>query len=199
VITSFYELKQAIGNWLNRADLADRIPEFIQLAEARFRRKLADVEQQAITTLALTGGAATLPADFASAISISDTATSVRLEQVSASQFYAYDQSDSGSPVVFTIIGDQIKVLPANDTTLELVYRQSIPALSDSTTTNWLLTRAPDAYLFGALIQAEFFGWNDDRLPLIKSALDEMIAELCVDSERRNYGPAPLAPRISRT
>ena len=37
-LTTYSELKTAIANWLDRSDLDDRIPEFIQLAEARHRR-----------------------------------------------------------------------------------------------------------------------------------------------------------------
>jgi hypothetical protein len=32
-----------------------------------------------------------------------------------------------------------------------MLYSQKVPALSDSATTNWLLTSHPDAYLFGTL------------------------------------------------
>ena len=39
-LTTYSEPKTAIANWLDRSDLDDRIPEFIQLAEARHRRDL---------------------------------------------------------------------------------------------------------------------------------------------------------------
>jgi hypothetical protein len=197
VITSYSELQTAVGNWLQRAHLNARIPEFIELAEARFRRKLNDVEQETVTQITLVSGSASLPANFGGLIAVRDIATG-RLSQVSPSQFDAYEIT-SGDPVVFAIVGDTLKAMPQNAATLELTYKLGLPSLSNSVTTNWLLTRAPDLYLFSTLLQAEFFGWNDERLPLIKAAADEMISELVTDSERRKYGPAPLAPRVNRT
>ncbi len=39
-ISTYAELQTAVGNWLNRADLTARIPEFIELFEARVKRDL---------------------------------------------------------------------------------------------------------------------------------------------------------------
>lgn len=198
-ITTFFELKEAIGNWMNkRSALADRIPEFIALAEARFRRRIEDADQEASATITLTNGAGPLPANFGRLISVNDS-TIGRVEYVSESQFADYDATvTASSPVIFTISEGQVKALPAGNGSLSIIYKLGLPALSDANTTNWLLTRAPDIYLFGSLVQAEFYGWNDERLPMIKSALDEAMEELAVDSERRRLGSAPLAPRPAR-
>ena len=37
-ITTYAELKTAVGDWLNRSDLDSVIPNFISLAEAQFNR-----------------------------------------------------------------------------------------------------------------------------------------------------------------
>ena len=37
-ITNYGELKSAAAEWLDRSDLTSRIPEFVELAEARFDR-----------------------------------------------------------------------------------------------------------------------------------------------------------------
>ena len=39
-LTSYTELQQAIADWLERADLATRIPDFIVLFEAAANRRL---------------------------------------------------------------------------------------------------------------------------------------------------------------
>ena len=39
-ISNYSELQTAVANWLDRDDLAARIPEFITLCEARFNRSL---------------------------------------------------------------------------------------------------------------------------------------------------------------
>jgi hypothetical protein len=71
-ITTYAELQAAAANWLVRADLTARVPEFITLAEARLNRnlraRLAEVEQ----TLTATVGARTipLPAGFAEPLAL---------------------------------------------------------------------------------------------------------------------------------
>jgi hypothetical protein len=199
VITDYGTLQTALANWLQRSHLIDRIPEFIQLAEVRFRRKLDDADQEASATVTITNGAGSLPADFGGLKSVNDS-TIGRVEYVSPSQFADYDATEAASdPTLFTVIGTQIKTLPVSSGSLGIVYKQSLPSLSTVAPTNWLLTRAPDLYLFSALLQAELYGFNDERLPTLKSAADEILDELFVDSDRRKYGPAPLAPRIART
>ena len=182
MISDYASLQAAVGNWLNRtgdSNLTARIPEFIQLAEARFRRKLDDVEQEIASTVTFANGVADLPADFGGLKGI--------------------DGDFGENPVEYQIVGDQIETDPAITGQADIIYKKALPSLSNTVTTNWLLDMAPDAYLFGALIQAEFYGWNDERLPIIKSALDEMIGELVVDGEARRWGPAPIAPLIRRT
>jgi hypothetical protein len=197
VITTYAELQTAVGNWLNRSDLTARIPEFVALAEARFRRKIEDLDQRETASIVLTNGVGSLPADFGGFVAVSSS-TIGRIEYVSVAQFVDY-QSSSGDPIVFTLTDGEIRTLPAASGSVSIVYKQALPSLSNSVTTNWLLDRAPDIYLFGTLVHAEFYGWNDERLPLIKSALDEMLGELTADIERRLYGSSPLFPRIGRT
>lgn len=198
-IGTYAELQTAIANWLQRSHLIVRIPEFIELAEARFRRKLDDLDQETDATIALADGVGPLPADFGRMIAVHDAAFG-RVEYVSEAQFADYDATESGDyPVVFTISGGEIKTLPVTTGAISVIYKLGLPALSTTNTSNWLLARAPDLYLFSSLLQAEFYGWNDERLPLIKSACDEMIAEMNVDSERRRLGNSPLAPRVART
>jgi hypothetical protein len=60
----------------------------------------------------------------------------------------------SGPPTYFTIEGSALKVALLDDTDLELLYSQKLPALSVSNTSNWMLADNPDAYLYGSLTMA---------------------------------------------
>lgn len=196
-ITNYTELQAALRSWLNKGTTLDtQLPDFIALAEAELRCILDDLDQKITGTITLTSGVGSLPANFGSFVSVSDSVYG-RIEQVTASQFGDYP-GVAGNPRVFAIIGTQIKTAPSGSGSLNIVYKLGIPPLA-SNSTNWLLTRAPHIYLYGSLLQAEFFGWNDERLPLIKSWFDEKIGQLRVDSDKREYGGAPLAPRIGRT
>jgi hypothetical protein len=77
-----------------------------------------------------------------------------------------YAANSSGQPVVFTVIGGNVELAPIPDAvySLELTYQQRIPALSDASNTNWLLTNWPNAYLYASLLAAMPFIMNDARL-----------------------------------
>lgn len=193
-IATYSELVTAIGDWLDRDDLATRAPDFIRLAESRLNRLLEDPDMEVSVTL--TGDGADLPADFGAMVSIG-TADYNSLTPISNAEYAALLPS-SGVSRYYTIRENKVYYAPGS-VNPTLVYRRTIPGLSDSVTTNWLLDRAPDCYLYGSLIQASAFLSEDERLPLWKGAFDEAIGELIVDGTKRKWGAGPIAPRIRRT
>lgn len=70
-----------------------------------------------------------------------------------------------GKPLDFTVAGNQIRVSPAPDGeyTIELDYYAKLSKLSGSVSTNWILESHPDAYLYGALMQAAPYLKDDER------------------------------------
>lgn len=196
-LSNYTDLKAAIADWLKKGTTYDAvIPDFVRLAESRLNKVLDDPEMEVSGTITLTSGVGALPADFGTFVSVNDS-TYGRTEQVTASQFSDFTPS-SGNPSVFTVTAGSIRTAPAGSGTLNVIYRRSVPALA-SNATNWLLTRAPECYLYGSLLAAEVYGWNDERAPLIKAAYDEAIRELRADGDKRKWGAAPLAPRLART
>lgn len=191
------DLADAITGWLNRSDLALRIPDFIRLAEVRMNRLLRDPDQIVTTPLAFTAGSASLPADFGQMIALGGEGE--RLTQVTPGEFGSY-RSEAGTATVYAVSGDGINILPTMaSASIPITYYRAIEPLVSDASTNWLLDRAPDLYLYGSLLQAEFYGWNDERLGTIKTAWDEGVAELRIDGENRRWGAAPLAPKIRRS
>ncbi len=192
-IVDYGSLVEKLGSWLDRDDVDDQVDTFIQLTEARLNRLLDDPDMEVSTTL--TGDGASLPADFGSMVSIG-SADGYPLQQM-GSEEYASVRPLSGIPRYYTIQGGKIYYVPgsANPT---LVYRRKIPPLTSSNTTNWLLSRAPDIYFYGCLVQA--FGWDndDDRVGGWKALFDESVAELRSDGVRRKWGAGPIRPRIRR-
>lgn len=202
-LTDYNGLLQAIGKWLERDDLEGSIPDFIRLAEARFRRELVmpDMELQVPLTPAAT---VPLPADFDSIRALGIPGYDA-MDQLSPADFYALplgpnNEPRTGQPIKFAIVpgstaGSQNFAFwpePDKAYSVLLTYRANLPSLTTTSDTNWLLAKHPDAYLFGCLVQAEFFDWNDDRLPLIKGALDEIMGSIMVSGVRKRYGSGPL-------
>lgn len=195
-ISTYSELVSAVGDWLDRDDLAARSSTFIQLAEARLNRLLDDPEMEVTATLQAAGDFTALPTDFGEMVSISTG--DGRLQQVGPVEFASFS-SISGVPRYYVVEDGAIGFAPGNATAnIRLVYRRRLPALGTGNPTNWLLTLAPDAYLYGALVQAEGFLAEDERVAGWKAMFDEAIGELRMDGARRKYGAGGLAPRIRR-
>lgn len=198
-IATFTDLITEVEAYLSRTDYTARIPTFIQMTESRLNRLLDDPNMEVRATATGTGQYTTLPDDFKRMIGVS-TGNNYDLEQVSESQITSLNQTLTGDPRKYAIVGGAITFAPINSAAnVSMLYVRRIPALTTVTPTNWLLTLAPDLYLYGVLLQAHLFGWFDERLPIFKAAYDEAIAELRSDGETRRWGSAPLSPRIMRT
>ena len=66
-------------------------------------------------------------------------------------------------------------------------------ALSDSNTTNDMLTHHPDAYLYGALVEAEPYLQNDKRIQTWSGFYDRAKQDIITSNERdRHSGTAPV-------
>ena len=101
----------------------------------------------------------------------------MELEYVTPDYFNWQISGSTGAiPEVFTIEGNTLKVAPASDTALQFGYFQAIPPLSAGT--NWLLTDAPDAYLFGSLYHAYEFILDLEKAAFRKAQRDEVLDEI---------------------
>ena len=196
-------LKASIADWLDDTTLTSVIPDFIVMAEARFNRMLRVSAMEALATASTVAGSQylALPSDCAGIRSIWVQGSPDRpLDMMNTGEaqrnFMGYS---SQKPLCYAISAGQLTLLPVPDAayTLEIDYYQKLPPLA-SNSTNWLLTKHPDIYLYACLLAAEMRGWNDSRLPLLKSAFDEGLAEIEQDSASLKYGAAPLYPRIAR-
>jgi hypothetical protein len=179
-ITTYSELKTAVESWLDHTLFTARVPEFIALFEATANRRLRVREQEATTSLTPSSGAVALPADYLAWRRVSWLGSSrVELQYVHPSYLQAaYPAAPQDVPRVFTIEGATLTVRPIDDTDLQFDYFRKIPPLSDGAPTNWLIAAHPDLYLFGALVEAEMFGVNDERAPLWKARRDEIFDEI---------------------
>lgn len=202
---TYSDLKQAIANYLNRSDLTDQIPTFIALAELRFNRKLrlrANLKRSQTTTVDANGAPTpyvALPPDYNSIKSITVQGNpNVLLDFVPASQFLGLQgANDVGKPNFFTVIGNEIQLAPQPDSayTLELRYYNQFSALSDTSTSNWLMANAPDIYLYGALLEAQPYLMNDARLTTWKALFDQAVDDLSQNDDAGEFGAGALQMR----
>ena len=205
---TYADLQAEITSYLARNDLAAEIPSFIALAEAKFNRSLKCVEmdQRATATIDINSSEPqwlSLPSDYQSMrrVRIADIAGKPRLfflpsELLDEKRFAAQDAP--GQPRYFSIFGGELELFPTPDTTytLEIIYRRLIPPLVLNSV-NWLLTNHPDAYLYGALMEAEPFMKNDQRIATWAQALSAVIDAINSVSNDAAFNAGPLAVQVS--
>lgn len=202
-ITTYSELVSAAQNWLARDDLADRVPEFIVLAEAKFNRVLTHPLMEKRSTATVDTGSAdpefvALPGDFQTMrrIRLSGASGKPALDFLSQTQMADYRTSIenvTGRPCYYSIMGDELELArtPNDDYELEMVYRAYLSALSNSNTSNWLLALAPDLYLYGALLESAPYIKEDERLAVWANAVSTVVDQLNTLGERQAYSPGP--------
>ena len=196
-ISTYSELKTAVANFLARTDLTTQIPDFIQLAEARMSRELEtrSQEKRATATLTANDEFVALPTDLREVREVKlNTSPNTVLEYRSPTALDSQFSGAGGKPLAYSIIGDEIKFRPIPDSayTAEIIYIGSLSALSDTNTTNNILSRHPDAYLSGALAEAYVYLMDDTRAQLYDTKFGRAIEEIKKDEQRAHYGTGTL-------
>ena len=166
-ITTYAELKTAIGEWAMRAsdtDFTGRTGDFITLAEGRLNDELGAIEADVTLTGVLNSRRITtgVTVEEPIALFIAEAGTDEIPVQIQADGSFPYLNS-SGKPAVAAL--DEGGTYLDCDRPLDQAYpfrfryRGRI-ALSDSVTTNWLLQKRPDVYLAAGLMWGA--GYQED-------------------------------------
>jgi hypothetical protein len=194
-IGTYAQLQTAIANWINRADLTARIPEFIALGEARLNRnlRLRMMGSDQSLTGSVGSRAITLPSGFLEPMNLWQEETTGRRELRFVLPELMTTNATDGQPDYWTVDGANVKFERELDEAYSFTLRmlQSF-ALSDSATTNWLLTNYPDAYLAASLAEAFTYVMDAEReaywLQRYRVAVDEIN-----DHEARTKAGATLS------
>jgi hypothetical protein len=199
-ITTYAELQSSIADWLLRDDLTSVIPTFISLAEAKFNRRIRDYRMVKRATAEVDTAYFAIPSDWQENIRFQlNTSPITTLEYVTPDQAAEEKRlyNSSGRPAFFTMIGDQFQIVPAPDSTYdaELTYYAKIPALSGSNTSNWLLEKAPDIYLYGALLEAAPYLDDDARIQVWGGLLEQSMDAIQIESDRAKTGSSSIRMR----
>ena len=196
-ISTYSELQTAVANWLDRDDLSARIPEFIALAEARFNRvlRLRSMEDKVTASTVAGQRNLALPGGYIQMRNLQLNVQPLVTLQYVTPEIYdrLWGGSALGTPQFYTILADEISLgpTPANVQTIEMLYYKRFDALTVGAPTNWLLTNAPDIYLYGSMLEAEPFIMNDERVPLWATALERAVGDMQEqDNKDRHSGSA---------
>jgi len=199
-LTTYAELKTSVGDWLNRSDLTSAIPDFISLAEAQIERNLRTRQMIVRSTASLTTEYSAVPDDFLEAKTFKlDTSppTPLQFETIDSMDNLSVVYTSSGKPAYFSVVGNQFRFIPTPDTTYtgELTYYAKLSKLSSTNTSNWLLTAAPDIYLYGALMQAAPYLQDDARITVWAALYKNGLEELKLSDDRGSTSGGVLVTR----
>jgi len=176
-LTDYEGLKAVVADYLGRDDLADRIPDFIRLAEARLNRdvRMRVMERRAYHLLDAGKNELSLPwkreaGDWDVFLEMRDLVWRCGGRTVNLTYLPADDYStrlqEQGSPVRYAIVGKSLFIVPVPDQRgqVELTYWAEIPPLSDAQPANAVLETAPDLYLYAALVESA--PWARSSVPV---------------------------------
>jgi hypothetical protein len=200
-LTTYTELKSSLADWLNRSDLTSVIPDFISLAESQIERQLRTRQMIVRATATIDTEYGAVPGDFLETKSLklnTNPVTNLTFQTIDALDSLSNTTYlSSGKPLYFTIVGGQIRVLPIPDGsyTAELVYYAKLTKLSSTVATNWLLTQAPDVYLYGALLQAAPYLQDDARIQVWSSLYQVGLEQLQIADDRGSTSGGALMAR----
>jgi hypothetical protein len=163
--TTFATLKTAIDEWAHRDDTAysDMRATFIAFAESRMYDDLIlrEMESEESLTLTLDQNYVAIPSGYISPIAfwLVVDGERVELERALPEQLPYY--TDSTQPKFYAIDGANIRFdCPAGEAYSAKFRMVKSSNLSDSNTTNALLTRRPDVYLAACMV--EYARWAQD-------------------------------------
>jgi hypothetical protein len=202
-LTTYAELKASIADWLDRDDLTNVITDFITLAEHQMEREIRHYKMIERSAANLDSRYSAVPADWLQTIRFGITsADTYRLEMVSIDDIITKRERSLdtvGRPKYYAHVGDLFELYPTPDKAYatELVYYQKIPALSASNTSNWLLDVAPDAYLYGSLLQAAPYLGEDERVQVWSSLYSGAVASVNSSSDRTRQSSGNLRMKVT--
>lgn len=185
-IATYSDLKTTTLEWQERTGdtaLTSRAADLISLAEAGLNRDLPLRMMRVNTTLTATASSRTiaLPTDFAEPVRLRNTTSGYEGDLKPADADSIDYSPNTGTPREWCINESNIdfEVLADTAYTFQFRYRKKF-ALSDSAPTNWLLTNAPDLYLFETLKHAGIF----TKDPEYAAALGQLAAQARVSVKR---------------
>ena len=196
-IPDYDTLKTTVSDWLDRADIDDRIPVFVLMAEAMFNRELRCTQMEKSATGQATAEDMPLPPDYIAMRSIYVEGSPDRpLRGIAPSALRQEFDGTAGAPVAYSLVSGGIRLAPppADSTLLTMDYWARIDGLSTAAPSNWLLETHPDAYLYATLFNAEAFLDNATRAAQWKGLLEQTISRINKTASNDRYGAGPLVP-----
>lgn len=171
------------------ASFVNQIPRLIMLTEQSIAAQIKTLMQLNVvnTTLTVNDPVIQKPARWRKTVSMKINGQPVLNRSMDyVTQFQT--ESDNGQPLYYGDYDyDHWAVAPTPDSAypLQIIYYSRIQPLDITNQENLLTREAPQALLFGTLLQAQGFIKNADKLAMWKGYYDEAIAALKGEDQKR--------------
>lgn len=187
-VLTYDSLTSTVLQYLERSDQAtiDQIPTFITMCEYEIAQQIKTLGQLQVVESTMLSGNPVIPkpARWRKTVSfnvvVDGQRTPVLLRKYEYIKAYTPDANTEGVPLYY---GDYdyehwiVGPTPDQDYTFEVLFYERISPLSTENQTNWLTQYAPNAMLFGTLLQAMPFLKNDQR-QIFQQKYDQAMAAL---------------------
>ena len=198
-LSSYANLKASIRDWSHRNDVPDElIDDFIDLAESQMYDNedapllIRNGETRSTATVSTSSRFLELPDGFLRMrrlkLNLSGRDTDVKFmapEQMPL-------QGTSGIPRFFSVTSQlEFDRTPDSTYTIEMAYDAEFTALSDSNTSNVVLTNHPTIYLWGALWALHVWTLEAEAAADFRNKFILAIKGANKLSKKGRYGPAP--------
>ena len=180
--------------YIKRSFAINRQDTFIQLSELRIQRALRPRENVVKTTIIPTSNLIDLPADFIDLreLSAKNGNRVVVLSSIGRHRL-SIATSQTGFPVVYSIIGNQIEVGPITiPPEFTLWYWQKFPPLVSPTDTNILLTTYPYVWLYAMLVEGAVYIQDDTMRQIAIETYTNEVQRVNQRESQGRFGEAPV-------
>jgi hypothetical protein len=195
-VMTYDSLVENIQSYLERSDTAtlEKIPLFIMLAEQVIATQIKFLGNLTVNTSAMVANQAIVdkPARWHKTVSMNVTVAGERkpvlLRKYEYLREYWPDPSASGEPKFYADYDyTHWLVAPTPDAAynFEVLYYERVQPLDSSNQTNWFTIYAPQALLYGSLLQAMPFLKNDERMAMWQQQYDLIINTLKAEDVQR--------------
>jgi hypothetical protein len=194
-VMTYDNLTSNVLQYLERDDdaVVNQIPTFIMLAEFEIAEMMKSLGQQQVvqSTMQVNNAVIPKPARWRKTVSMNITVDGV-LQAVNLRKYeylrnYAPDSTVTGVPLYYADYDyDNWLVAPTPDDSydFEVLYYERLIPLSSTTQTNWITQNAPNAMLYGTLLQAMPFLKNDQRV-IFQQKYTESVQALTLEDKLR--------------
>jgi len=188
-VMTYSSLVDDIATYLERNDTAtlDKIPQFIMFAEQVIASEIKFLGNLTVANGTMTANNPILdkPARWRKTVSFNVTTGGERipvfLRKYEYVREYWPDDTKTGVPAFYCDYDYThwlVAPTPATNYSFQVLYYERNQPLDSTNQSNWFTQYAPQALLYGSLLQAMPFLKNDERIPVWQSMYDKSIALL---------------------